>query len=90
MITSRALYGTDQRYSYIGHQFIHREMSTPLAARPNSAKSAELQIIIWFLEAEWELFTLLHVHLRAILLSSGTLHVMGLARRASHRSARCA
>lgn len=25
--------------------------------RPNSAKSAELQIIIWFLEAGWELFT---------------------------------
>ena len=26
-------------------------------ARPNSAKSAELQVIIWFLEAGWELFT---------------------------------
>jgi hypothetical protein len=25
--------------------------------RPNTAKSAELQIIIWFLEAGWELFT---------------------------------
>jgi hypothetical protein len=25
--------------------------------RPNSAKSAELQVIIWFLEAGWELFT---------------------------------
>ena len=26
-------------------------------ARPNTAKSAELQVIIWFLEAGWELFT---------------------------------
>lgn len=25
--------------------------------KPNTAKSAELQIIIWFLEAGWELFT---------------------------------
>ena len=25
--------------------------------RPNTAKSAELQIIIWFLESGWELFT---------------------------------
>jgi len=25
--------------------------------RPNTAKSAELQVIIWFLEAGWELFT---------------------------------
>lgn len=28
-----------------------------MVVRPNSAKSAELQIIIWFLEAGWELFT---------------------------------
>jgi hypothetical protein len=27
------------------------------ALKPNTAKSAELQIIIWFLEAGWELFT---------------------------------
>ena len=26
-------------------------------AKPNTAKSAELQVIIWFLEAGWELFT---------------------------------
>ena len=31
-------------------------MST-VTLRPNTAKSAELQIIIWFLEAGWELFT---------------------------------
>jgi hypothetical protein len=30
-------------------------VTTPM--RPNTAKSAELQIIIWFLEAGWELFT---------------------------------
>jgi hypothetical protein len=29
----------------------------PRALKPNTAKSAELQIIIWFLEAGWELFT---------------------------------
>lgn len=29
----------------------------PRTMRPNTAKSAELQIIIWFLEAGWELFT---------------------------------
>jgi hypothetical protein len=29
----------------------------PKALKPNTAKSAELQIIIWFLEAGWELFT---------------------------------
>lgn len=34
----------------------NREMSA-VVARPNTAKSAELQIIIWFLEAGWELFT---------------------------------
>jgi len=34
----------------------HREMSA-VVARPNTAKSAELQIIIWFLEAGWELLT---------------------------------
>ena len=28
-----------------------------MIVRPNTAKSAELQIIIWFLEAGWELFT---------------------------------
>ena len=28
-----------------------------IMARPNSAKSAEPQIIIWLLEAGWELFT---------------------------------
>lgn len=28
-----------------------------MSVRPNSAKSAELQIIIWFLEVGWELFT---------------------------------
>jgi hypothetical protein len=27
------------------------------ALRPNTAKSAELQVIIWSLEAGWELFT---------------------------------
>jgi hypothetical protein len=29
----------------------------PKAPKPNTAKSAELQIIVWFLDAGWELFT---------------------------------
>ena len=34
-----------------------RTSTQPHKPRPNTAKSTELQIIIWFLEAGWELFT---------------------------------
>jgi len=35
----------------------HPGTQPPKTLTPNTAKSAELQIIIWFLEAGWELFT---------------------------------